>query len=317
MKKIISIILTLLIAISCSALAGTASAEEFTPSQDPVIYFEIPDSWKSFSRVFCYIKESNGRLLSQGNMSVTPLCTKTDTEGLYSYDISKLGTLQKDAMYIVYFINNGGLSTYPCYINTNCYGDTLYCDGQFYDNPYEAPGGEHKPALQVTFWRNQNKHTCGPLVQITDTKHIQGTALPPGETPYTFITDYITSGKLDIHLFEAPYTTADKVLRSFAKALGVSGDELADILTSIGYSTEDEIPPEQLILGDADLSGGTVTVSDATIIMKYLADIKVAINLKCADADENRIINIKDATIIQKFVAGLLPETGYGLGYRV
>lgn len=61
-----------------------------------------------------------------------------------------------------------------------------------------------------------------------------------------------------------------------------------------------------LYLGDADLNA-VVNVKDATYIQKYVASIVELSEseLICADSDENSTVNVKDATLIQKFVAGI------------
>ncbi len=65
--------------------------------------------------------------------------------------------------------------------------------------------------------------------------------------------------------------------------------------------------------GDSD-GNGTVNVKDATLIQKYVADLAVLNDMqhKCADADVSGTVNIKDATVIQKHIAGL--KTGYPVG---
>ena len=61
---------------------------------------------------------------------------------------------------------------------------------------------------------------------------------------------------------------------------------------------------EALFKGDAD-TNGTVNVKDATAIQKYVAGMAVAVfSEKAADADESDDINVRDATLIQKFTAG-------------
>ncbi len=59
-------------------------------------------------------------------------------------------------------------------------------------------------------------------------------------------------------------------------------------------------------LGDADMNG-IVNVKDATTVQKDVAgaeDITDTVALLAADADQNSEINVKDATTIQKYVAG-------------
>lgn len=59
-------------------------------------------------------------------------------------------------------------------------------------------------------------------------------------------------------------------------------------------------------IGDSDLNG-VVNVKDATLIQKHVASIVTLDDYAAffADADENKIVNVKDATLIQKFVAGM------------
>lgn len=65
------------------------------------------------------------------------------------------------------------------------------------------------------------------------------------------------------------------------------------------------------LLGDPDASGA-VTISDATMIQKYIARIVVfkdRVVRMCADADEDGLVTIKDATAIQKHLAKLITDS--------
>ncbi len=68
-----------------------------------------------------------------------------------------------------------------------------------------------------------------------------------------------------------------------------------------------------LILGDSDLSG-VVNIKDATLIQKHAANMLSLIGdgAICADAYTDEKINIKDATIIQKFLAKM--DIDYAVG---
>ena len=61
--------------------------------------------------------------------------------------------------------------------------------------------------------------------------------------------------------------------------------------------------------GDANLDC-VVNIKDATLIQKHIAEIATidqkAVDL--ADVDANGSVNVKDATLIQKFVAGIVTE---------
>lgn len=61
--------------------------------------------------------------------------------------------------------------------------------------------------------------------------------------------------------------------------------------------------------GDVD-KNKSVNVKDATLVQKYVAGV-VALDeeaLLLADTDANGTVNVKDATLIQKFAAGLVAE---------
>ena len=70
------------------------------------------------------------------------------------------------------------------------------------------------------------------------------------------------------------------------------------------------------LLGDAT-EDGIINIMDATAVQKYLANLSELseTGLKLADVDGNGIVNIIDATAIQKYLAGL--ETGYAIGEAI
>lgn len=71
-----------------------------------------------------------------------------------------------------------------------------------------------------------------------------------------------------------------------------------------------------LILGDSDMNG-TVNVKDATLIQKSVAGlVTLSQNAeKSADANRDGAVNVKDATAIQKYVAGM--ELPYAIGEKI
>ena len=73
---------------------------------------------------------------------------------------------------------------------------------------------------------------------------------------------------------------------------------------------------DPLILGDSDLSG-VVNIKDATLIQKHAANMLSLIGdgAICADAYTDEKINIKDATIIQKFLAKM--DIDYAVGETI
>lgn len=73
---------------------------------------------------------------------------------------------------------------------------------------------------------------------------------------------------------------------------------------------------QSLYLGDVNLDA-KVNIKDATVIQKYVAKIVEldAKNLTCADCNNDTKINIKDASWIQKFVANM--ECPYPIGEEI
>ena len=66
-------------------------------------------------------------------------------------------------------------------------------------------------------------------------------------------------------------------------------------------------------LGDVD-GDGDITITDATAIQRYLAELETldAIHLYAADANEDKEVDIADATAIQMAVAKI--PTGHPIG---
>ncbi len=321
MKKILSMALVLILTLSCLAVTGVSATEEFVPSDEPIIYFEVPDNWTNYSKIYCHIWEYNGEPLA-GWQTKKTVCTETETKGTFSFDISKVGGLLDDTMYAVIFSSDKGSQTYDCLMDKNCFGDTLYCDGPIIENPSDSSKN-----CQAAFWKHQDRLYYGPVLQITSIGNVTGTALPPGTTVEDVVINFVTGGNLENALKYA-FMTEEEIFAGIAEALRLSDAELKEILDSIGYTiggtaTPDEATPDEatkdegstinLYLGDADLSGGTITVKDATIIQKYIAGFEVAIELTCADVDQNNTVNVKDATTIQKFIASLPVDAPIGL----
>ncbi len=109
-------------------------------------------------------------------------------------------------------------------------------------------------------------------------------------------------------------TSANKSLGNAAAPTNASGNLKAGT-TCVVYMYGGDAPAVgDVILGDSDMSG-TVNVKDATLIQKQVAglaafesaDAEVA-----ADADQSDSINVKDATAIQKWVAGIPVTTPIG-----
>lgn len=78
-------------------------------------------------------------------------------------------------------------------------------------------------------------------------------------------------------------------------------------------STEPSYPSDELILGDTD-NNGKVNIKDATLIQKFAAKLSdiAEVYRVAADVNSDTKINIKDATAIQKFVANIPTDLPIG-----
>ncbi|MBQ7999635.1 MAG: hypothetical protein IJ298_00265 [Ruminococcus sp.] len=317
LKQILSFVLVLLLALSSVVL--TASAEDFVPSEEPVLYFEVPEDWNNVTSIFCHIWSYGGDPLANWQ-SKKERCTETDTPGVYSYDITAKtkAELEDGVMYCVIFSADTGMQTYDLLFSTECFGDTAYCDGTTYENPEDS-----SKTAQAAFWRHQDSFVYGPVLSITSIGNITGTALPPNVFASDLLYDFLTGPKLD-NARTYSGKSDQEIIDDLAQTLKLSKEEVANIITLAGVevdwsaggvssgdeaSRDENAPLESttdFIRGDADMDG-TVNIKDATYIQKAVAGLETMSLIEClaGDADTMGDINIKDATAIQKFIAGI------------
>lgn len=313
-KKILSFVLAL-ICFASMAVVGASAAEDTT------IYFEVPADWNNYSSVYCHIWAAGGDSLAAWQ-SKKEKCTKVE-DGLYSYDISKVGGLEDGVFYGVIFSVDIGLQTYDALMSSQCYGDTLYCDGTIYENPQDSS----KTAI-AAFWKNQDKTEFGPVKQISSIGNVVGTCLAPGETDETLFAFFLVEWLDDARTYSNKDDQA--IIDDICADLNISAEKADEIIKTVGVevawknpgadnsSTRDEVnipsvndkpstddePATNDELGDVNMDG-KLNIRDATYIQKYLAKM---VNLEdaalaLADYDENGKVNIKDATAIQKKLA--------------
>ncbi len=321
-KQILAI--TLVLMLSLSATVFTAHAEEFVPSEEPVIYFEVPEDLNNYTAAFCHIWEYGSIEPFASWQSKKERCTQTDTPGVFSYNITaKTGiTLEEDTFYCIIFFLDTGFETYTTLFSTDCFGDTVYCNDIFYENPVDS-----NKTSRAAFWKHQDPLTYGPLCQITSIGNISGTALPPQRTTADIFRDFLLANLENTRIHSGK--TDQQIVDSLAEKLQLSNETVAEIIalagvsvdwTAGGVSSTDEVTPDEptsdeiVIYGDANLDGD-VNIKDATLIQKVTAGLETLEFVQarwCADVNLDGYVNIKDATAIQKYVAGLESEDCIG-----
>ena len=123
-----------------------------------------------------------------------------------------------------------------------------------------------------------------------------------------FLNRYL--GRNDKTLYCARFTkdVGETILQNF-------GDENAEVIwvrNPAGNTPSSPDEPLKTIYGDAD-GNGEVDIKDCTLIGKYIAEAALISDdrLTLTEVNEDGVTSIKDVTCIQKFIAGF--DNGYGL----
>ena len=214
-KKIISIVLALMVLVSMSAIATSVSAA------DNKLYFEVPSDWKNFKSVFCHIWVYNGDSLASWQ-SKKEKCVD-EGNGIYSYDLSKVGGLTAGEYYGVIFSLDIGAQTYNTILTTACIGDTLYCNDTIYENPADS-----SKTCRAAFWKGQNPAQYGPVMLITSIGNLIGTCLPPGVTATDLFNTFLTGNLENARTYSGKNDQA--IIDDMANGLGLSQAQVKELI---------------------------------------------------------------------------------------
>lgn len=325
LKKAITLVLALIIALSTCMVGVSASATEdevTTTPQNTSIYFEIPEDW-AWDRIYCYIYIYGGDALASWQVKKTK-CEILDNN-IAVYDTTRVGGLVEGTEYCVIMSSDVGLQTYDTLFTTECLGDTLYCDDTRYENPHDS-----SKRVTAAFWKNQDADKYGPVMTITSRGNVIGTALPSSETKQSLFTEFLNNSLDNSRVYSGK--TDQRIIDDIIVAIGITADEAETIINDTGIqvdwtnnSTPAEEPTNDYFIsdaegadresadtyaygyvGDVDLTD-SVNIKDATAIQKHAAsllDLRDT-NAILADIDFSDNINVKDATSIQKWIAGM------------
>lgn len=297
-----------------------------------LIYIEIPDDIGEFERVYCHIwKEENRKFVWQNDKT---LCKKV-SDNLYSYDVSNVRELwsvgiveDSSRPYALEISFDTGISSYSyTTMDSTCVGKTLYFGDKYYDT-IESSKASGRPV----FWKDQDSSELGPIYTVLSDGSIGGTAKQIFNyisVFYVFLQDGIelarqNTGKSDQILVDEAIETigisnevAERIINNSFKGkvdwknpCASTPDEQA---TPDEPTTPDEPHDYDAIFGDAN-GDDVVNVKDATYIQKAVAGLLTLTQTKeiLSDVDHNGTVNVKDATMIQKWVAGLITSSMIG-----
>ena len=340
-KKILSLVLAVLMVASLAVVS--VAAEEVTPVETK-IYFQVPEDWGTVTRVYCHIWECDGEEFNSWQ-SKKEVCTD-EGNGLWSYDPVNKGkiALEDGHWYGCIFSAKNGSSdvnqTYDALFTTECYGETLYCDGTIYENLEDST----KTCIGA-FWTNMDKNLYGPIIGISSIGNVVGTCFKPGDTAETLFASFLLnkfesarkySNKTDQAIIDdvadGLRIESDDIVCELIKASGVAdiawigaeGQDPYEVIPSDPTPSDpvpsDPVPsdptpsdPTVYFFGDANLDK-QVNVKDATHIQKSVAKIisLTTPEILCADVNGDADVNVKDATYIQKWVAKAVVDENLG-----
>lgn len=165
---------------------------------------------------------------------------------------------------------------------------------------YECVNEFSAPGALTVSAAVSGSETAGSTVTVT-------AAASGGTAPYTY--QYKINGQI-VQAYSSKNTynltlvadTTYSIVVSAKDSAGVEASKTVTI-TVPGVVTPPE--PDKGMRGDADLNG-EINIKDATLIQKYIANSADLTGqaLKNADADLNGEVNVRDATTVQKFAAG-------------
>ena len=290
---------------------------------EKVIKFDVKNSgWENVKQVWCHIWRADGTGTWPGWQSKKEKCDYNASTGIATYDLSKTGNDIKTfdgKLYCVIFSTNTGMQTYDVIMSGACIGDTLTASTtEVYENPQDSA----KSAIPA-FWTN-NKD-CGPAKVVTSSGKVQGTALAEGTTDVTIAADFFISYYADYSKMEKAQSVIDtlnvsptavmEVVAAKEAAAVESGSKRQDFVDKeMSYikknlSELNDPTAEDIITGDVN-GDGTVDISDATMIQKVVAGSTTFTSdqMSAADVDNDGYISVIDVTLIQKYAAGVITE---------
>lgn len=262
-KRVLCLALVL-VCIAGIAMVGVSAADA------DKIYFEVPENWNNYSKVYCYIWNLDGSGPIVGWKSKKGLCEQVEGK-LYSYDLTKAGGLQAGVNYGLIFVVDIDLQTYDALLTTDCIGDTLYSDGTVYENPADSS----KTAL-AAFWKNQDRSVYGPIMQVTSIGNLIGTCIPAGSTAETLFEGFLKNNLTSAQTHSGK--TDQQIIDDILNALGLSQDKGEAIIKESGVEVKWEKAQSQAPTVDKPVTpttGGAVSSGQETTVVAVAAVMMV------------------------------------------
>ena len=309
-----------------------SSAQKLHTPKDGNIYFDADSAgWKNYKNAYCYIWQYGGdEFYRWGNVN----CQMTDEgDGIWSYDLTRHNiSFDDDEDYAVIFSNNNGMMTYDLLIGNECIGDTAYCDGLSYESPSDS-----NRSVQTAYWRHQDPEKCGPVLTITSIGNVVGTCERKNVTKEKIFVEFLSNSFYNARAFTD--MTDQEIIDNTAGQLGLSVEEVekaieeadiqvnwdAESSTISGEAADSDVKYVADYLaehyndvaltcqGVAKLLEEKNVTADKVLELVYnrhydykkFSAIENLLTPQQGDVNNDGIINVVDATEIQKYAAGL------------
>ena len=199
-------------------------------------------------------------------------------------------------------------------------------------NSIETTAFYNTPELTIYGWSGTYAETYANTMNIpfySYGTYVEPTTVAPTTAPEVTSTAPETTVVTDPAETTAAPTTAPQVITTAPETTGETGTIATEVPIPTGpiqtmpsFSSPDDTNPTteptthpgtEYIIGDVDLNG-KISVKDATIIQKYVAHLVILSHnqLYVANCDSMGGVNVKDATLIQKYVANFPVESLVG-----
>lgn len=279
-----------------------------TYDSSKLIYFDVSSTyWIDFGRLYCHIWNNENPDLALSWNSRESRCAYDETTEIASFDLTNLDYDIKDTdgkEYLIIFHCDQGYQTYNNVMSGACIGDTMYCTGEMSEHQED----EDK-VVSLAVW--ENNPDCGPLKLISSTGNVLGTTHVEGTSDETILADYL--------IRYCRFADLTETTKKLVNELNVLPDDVMDVvILKVGEDDPDGVIPiiRRLLEGiedpetkfECDINGDKVTnIADATVIQKFVAQMVdfTPEQKKAADINGDGIVNITDTTLIQKKLAGI------------
>ena len=319
-KKVISILLVVLIAVSAAAVSittFTAATYNGVELDNNKLYFDtngtgwdIADS--DIVSFYIYSLE-RGELVGWGGKKLRG--TKVEgTDSLWEYDPAyKLGDKfnPDDHYFVIFYVSDKFYETYALLFDKTCLVRVAKCDGSTCENPVDS-----SKTSQLAYWQGGiDPKVCGPRLAITSTGNVIGSSVEYGKTPYTIFTTFLTDTDAQGLANARHYTvdtgvkTEQKMIDDIGAGLGLTADDVQHAFTETGVATTWSYDASTLPMTAPPTQAPTAPPTQAPTMPPPPGSIPIG-DSSLGDMNMNNYIDIYDATYIQKYLAYQKSLTG-------